>query len=211
LSKDSDTPKTIPDFIRFYYDVFKPVYSHMQIIREPPLEMFFEMNAALDHLAGYWEYGVDEEKAVYAASGHLKRGCFDAFKLVVSEVRTHYNELCKVNTSVINNGEFDKGMIKLWNEIKLESAEARKAEGESRKLDTWHHAFDKWYNVYQKCEKFEREYYLSEHVSWAKKTQRKENWSRRFEGFVVGILSTYACQAATICKHIVSFIKSFWT
>lgn len=203
-------PKTIPELVKFYYEIFKPLYAHMQILNEPPLEMFFEMNAALDHLFGHWEYGIDEEKAVYAASGHLKRGCFDAFKLVVSDIRKHYNELCKIDTGVIDNGDFDGRMIKLWNEIQSQAAEARKAEGESRNVDTWHQAFYAWYEVNHKCAQFEREFYLNNNVSWAKKKQTRNNWLRRLEGFLVGVFVQIAFNANIIYTSVISFIKSLF-
>jgi hypothetical protein len=107
-------PRTIKELFEFYYEDFKPLYSHIQCLNEPPTELFFEVNAAFDHLSRYWHYGQSEEEVVNAAAAHLKRACFDAFKIIVRETVDHYDELRRTDTSIVDNGAFDRGMRKTY-------------------------------------------------------------------------------------------------
>ncbi len=184
-------PNTVPELIEFYYQVFKPLYAHMQVINKPPLEMFFELNAVFDHLSRYWHYGESEEQAVYHAAAHLKRACFDAFKIVYRETWKHYKELRRIDTSIIDNGKFDSELIHTFQKIRLQAIEARKTEGNSRDEAIWYKAFDIWYEVYGNCVAFDREFYFSENVEWARKKQTKSNWFRRTEGFVLGLIVSF--------------------
>ena len=128
----SEKPRTLQEFFDFYYSDFKPLYGHLQNLNEPPVEMFFEVNAALDHLSRHWQYGASEEDAVSLASAHLKRGCFDAFKIVLRETRDQYDKLLGIDTSIIDNGDFEKRMHQTMAAIATEARAARLAEGDSR-------------------------------------------------------------------------------
>ena len=106
-------PQDFKSLFRFYYDRFKPLYSHVQALSEPPVEMLFELNAAFDHLSRHWSYGESQQDTVQRVIGHLKRGCFDAFKLVAVEACDHYDELRGVDISIIDNGQFEGEMLAL--------------------------------------------------------------------------------------------------
>lgn len=185
----SKKPKTIPELFDFYYEDFKPLYSHLQILNEPPLEMLFEINAAFDHLSRHWKYKQNEEEAVNTACAHLKRACFDAFKIVVRETCDHYNELRKTNTSIIDNGDFDKEMRMLHHKIGLGAITARQSEGDSRDETKWHEAYELWETVYADCVRFDKEFYLNEKVEWARRKQSYRRWVNRLEGVFLGIVA----------------------
>lgn len=79
-------PTNLEELFAFYYEDFKPLYCQLQSLNTPPLEMFFEINAAFDHLSRHWYYKLSESEAVSATCAHLKRGCFDAFKIIVRQM-----------------------------------------------------------------------------------------------------------------------------
>jgi hypothetical protein len=189
-------PKTFKELFDFYYRDFKPLYNHLQALNEPPTEMFFEVNAALDHLSRYWHYGKDEEAVVSTASAHIKRGCFDAFKIVLRETVDHFEDLLRIDTSIIDNGEFDSKTRSLIAEIREEANVARFAEGDSRDEESWHKAYDLWVPVYVKCMQFDEMFYLNKKVDWARTKMHergtREKWQLRREGFLVGIASSVA-------------------
>ena len=182
-------PKTLAELFAFYYADFKPLYSHLQSLAEPPLEMYFEVNAAFDHLSRHWYYGQTEEQAVQAAAAHIKRACFDAFKIIVRNTRSHYRELCGVDTSIIDNGAFDGSMHQAWHAIRTGATQAWQSEGDSRDEEQWHVAYDLWQLVYEACIAFDRAFYLNDKVAWARKRGNGRRWRRRVEGFVTGILT----------------------
>ncbi len=185
----SKKPKSFPELFEFYYEDFKPLYGHVQSLNELPLGMLFEVNAAFDHLSRHWHYKQDEEEVVNSVSAHLKRGCFDVFKIVVRDTIDHYNELRRINTSIINNGDFDREMRQLVAEIRSGAITARQAEGDSRDKITWHKAYELWEPVYINCARFDKEYYLSEKVEWARRKQRWRIWRHRIEGVILGVLA----------------------
>jgi hypothetical protein len=106
-------PKTIEELFRFYNDYVKVLYALVQTENMLPNETLFEINAALDHLSRKWIYQDSEAHVVDKAYGHLKRSCLDIFKLQVAEARVQYEELRKLDTSAIDNGEFDKKLHSL--------------------------------------------------------------------------------------------------
>ena len=182
-------PKTLNEFFDFYYTDFKPLYAHLQTLSEPPIEMFFEGNAALDHLSRHWKYGESEECVVSAAAAHLKRGCFDAFKIIVRGTGDHYKELRNIETGLIDNGDFDMKMRALMSDIRTEALAARLAEGDSRDTDSWHKAYDLWIPVYIKCMQFDDDFYLNKNVEWARGKTKKRVWINRVEGIILGIVA----------------------
>ena len=164
------TPQTFDELFTFYYDYVKLLYSQVQTTNQLPSEVLFEINAAFDHLSRHWHYGQTERQTVEKAYSHLKRSCLDIFKLKVKEVREHYDELRKVDTSVLDNGKFDGEMRQLFSEIKQGATEARQFEGISKGEDNAPiQAFDRWAPVYVKCQDFEEKFYRHPHLDWAKK------------------------------------------
>jgi hypothetical protein len=199
----NNAPRNLQELFDFYYQHFKPLYNHLAALNTPPTEMFFELNAAWDHLSRRWKYGEEEAKAVDAACRHLKRGCFDAFKIVARNTRDHYIELQKIDASLIDNGEFEKRMISLMAKIESGAITARMAEGDSRDENNWHHVFDLWEQVYGHCIEFDEEFHRSSKVEWARKKQgqrlRKEIWRNRVEGLVIGIIASLVVWWLTSC------------
>ena len=184
----SSKPKTVKELFEFYYERFKPIYSHVEALTQPPTEMFFEVNAAFDHLSRLSYYGETEESVVGAACAHLKRGCFDAFKIFVNQVSDHYAELKRVDTSIIDNGEFDRSMLRLVAVIRDGTAAARMAEGDSRTPEKWHDAFNLWEPVYANCLGFEKQYYLNPKVEWARRKALRKTVRNVLFGAIGGII-----------------------
>ena len=185
-----EKPKTVAELFEFYYDRFKPIYSHVEALNQPPIEMFFEVNAAFDHLSRNWHYHEDEVAVVGAVAAHLKRGCFDAFKIFVKEARDQYDELRKVDTSIIDNGEYERGMIALFASIKQGATKARMSEGNSRDPEAWHGAFELWDLVYADCVSFEKDFFLNPKVEWARRKMAWKPWKNRLEGFLIGVAAS---------------------
>jgi len=182
------TPRNFESLFEFYNDFVKVLYSSIQINNVLPVEVLFELNAAFDHISRRWCFGESEEVVVDKAYSHLKRACLDIFKLQVRQASNYYKELRKIDTSVIDNGKFDRELIKLYHEIKYEAREARRNEGDQR-YDTNDKvlAFDYWEPVYQKCIRLEQDFYLHPAIEWAKKRSR----ILTFKNFAFSILASF--------------------
>ena len=183
-------PTTIPELVEFYYDEFKPVYSSIQQANIVPLEMFFEINAAFDHWSRIVKYGEDEAKTVRTISAHLKRGCFDAFKIMMMRTKDQYDELRCTDLSIIDNGQFIHAMNDLWAEIDRLGLDARLSEGDSRDEDRWHIAFDKWESVMEKCAEFTDKYYHNKKVTWARTRESQRERKKMIAGIVIGAIGS---------------------
>jgi hypothetical protein len=188
-------PTSLKELFEFYYQEFKPLYSELAAGNSAPAETLYEVNAAFDHLSRFWQYGEPEAETIRCVSGHLKRGCFDAFKIILKQTSDNHDKLNKIDTSIIDNGRFDHGMHALWSEIRTLAIEARCREGDSRDVEAWHEAFDRWKEVYVRCKRFDREFFLNEHVGWARKKEGRRKWWLRVEGIVIGIVGSIAASA----------------
>jgi hypothetical protein len=185
-------PTNFKELFAFYYREFKPIYAELSTSNDVPVEMLHEVNAAFDHLSRAWKYDEPEDKVVDRTLGHLKRACFDAFKLVLSRTSDMHERLLRVDTAIIDNGTFDQRLHRDWAELQARAVEARSKEGNSRdvNVDAWHEAFERWNDVYVRCKNFEREFFLNPHVGWAKKRQGRRTWLRRGEGFLLGVVTS---------------------
>jgi len=183
-------PDSLQELFNFYYTEFKPLYDRVHIYGQPPLEMLFEITAAFDHLSRHWYYNLDEKIAVEKACSHLKRASFDAFKIILINTIDKYNELLNIDTSIIDNGNFDMSLKHLMADIESGAEKARMSEGDSRDEGKWHVAFELWKEVYLKCYEFEYNYYLNDKVEWAKKRQNRNKWVLRLEGLLIGIIAS---------------------
>jgi hypothetical protein len=155
-----------------------------------PTEVLFELNAALDHVSRHWAYQEDEAAVVEKAYSHLKRSCLDIFKLKVKDAHDQFSELRKIDTSVLDNGEFDRSLIALYHQIKIKATDARRLEGQSKDdSDSDIKAFALWEPVFNDCIRFEREFYGHPKLPWAKKkvafAKRREVWL----ALVVGLIT----------------------
>lgn len=191
---DENRPNTFKDLFRFYYVKFKPLYSLVSSQNVVPTALLLEAVAAFDHLSRHWEYGEKESTAVDRAAGHLKRATFDAYKLVLKETRKEYERLCRVDTSGIDNGDFDRNYLTLWKRIRAGAVNARTWEGNA--IDDWHRAFELWDAVFQDCERFRNEFVYNPKVNRA----RYRGWIR--------LGAYWACTIiiSLICSLVAGFI-----
>jgi hypothetical protein len=143
----------------------------------------FEINAAFDHLSRHWAYGESEEEAVGKSFGHLKRCCLDIFKISVREARCQYDELRKLDTSMIDNGEFDKKLNALFTKISDGAVEARSLEGKGDISDI----FGRWYSVLKDCLRLDQEFFHHPAVDWSK----KQWWHKRWGLSLVTLILTF--------------------
>lgn len=185
------TPHTFRELFEFYYTFVKPLYGGVQLSGVLPVEVLFEINAAFDHVSRHWAYDEVEAEAVARAFSHLKRSCLDIFKLGVKEARRQYDELRAIDTSIIDNGDFDRALLALWNSIKTGGRDARAQEGQTLDDDAQHvHSFDLWLPVYEDCVTLETRFYNHPHVDWARKKQVKSVWWERVVSFVIGVVAS---------------------
>lgn len=119
----------------------------------------------------------------------MKRSCLDLFKLRVKEARKQYDILCKLNTSFLDNGEFDLRLHHLFNEIRAGSTEARRLEGE-QDVDNSVPAFDKWENVYTKCIRLQQEFFLHPKLNWARRKGILVFIRQNLLGIIIGVVSS---------------------
>ena len=163
-------PQSLAELFSFYYQYVKPLYSATSAENDLPLEMLFELNAALDHIARHWNPNttISEQQCVKEAYGHMKRACFDIFKVFLRNTIDEYKKLQKIDTSLIDNGEFDKNLYNLIGRIKKNATAAR--ENECLDVDQ---AFDGWLTVMEDCKTFNDKFLLNQHVEWAKAKNRR--------------------------------------
>jgi hypothetical protein len=180
-------PKNVAELYQFYYAVVKPLYSAVQVDNVLPTETLFELNAAFDHLSRHWYYAEEEAKAVEKAYSHLKRSCLDIFKLQLKETRSQYDHLLKVDTSLLDNGDFDPKMHQLFREIREGAKNARLCEGQTKHDDLGGiAAFENWYPVYEKCIQFENECFGHPKIAWVRKKRVRMSVGH----FIVALLLT---------------------
>lgn len=170
-------PRTLTELFAFYHDYVKVLYSAVQTENTLPQEVLFELNAAFDHLSRHWTYGESEAQAVHKSYGHLKRSCLDIFKISVREARSQYDELRKIDTSAIDNGDFDKKLHALFANIRQGATEARRLEGNGNAdPDGPIKAFDAWQPVYANCLRFDADFYHHPALDWAKRRWWSKYW-----------------------------------
>ena len=182
-------PKNFKELSDFYHNYYKELYSEISIQNILPNETMFEVTAAFDHLTTHWTNGLSEQEVVGEAFGHLKRACLDLFKLKVKEARIQYDKLCSIDTSIIDNGEFDRNLHTLFNEIRIQATEARRLENEAGQGDV-SEAFKRWENVSIACNKLQSDFFLSSKFDWAKKKMKKDFYINLFWGFLIGVVTS---------------------
>src|SRR5258708_33282019 len=128
-------PQTFDEVFKFYHEYVKLLYSDVQATGILPTEVLFELNAALDHASRHWVYGETEAQVTKKVYSHLKRSCLDIFKLRLKETVEHYQELNKLDLSLLNNGTFETEMRALVHAIKREARSARQREGNTANDD----------------------------------------------------------------------------
>lgn len=164
------------------------MYGYVQSQGVLPLEMLFEFNAALDHLSRVYVYGEPEQEVVNRCFSHFKRSCLDAFKIAARESAKQYNELRSLDTSTIDNGDFDVEMHNLRADIRDDAIEARRMEGEKSHEEDPGPVFERWKSVYVMCQRFEENFYRSRKVHWSKKRGILRHIRRLLDTLFVGAL-----------------------
>ncbi len=167
----------------FYNDKVKILYSEIEARNNYlPVELLFEIHAAFDHLKRIHVDGESEADCAEKAYSHLKRGSLDAFKLKLKYHNNDYTKLLnsKMDLSFIDNGKFLPSLLEKRKIIIGLAKEARLSEG---KPDD--NAFEKWYEVSSLIDLFEKEFFDSTKLQWAKKI----NFFRDFRGIIIGIIT----------------------
>lgn len=181
-------PTTLGELFTFYHGYVKVLYGLVQNENALPQEMLFEVNAALDHISRIWTYSETEADAVGKAFSHFKRSCLDVFKILVKVASSQYKELTSLDTSAIDNGEFDRDLHALWREIKVGSTEARSIEGQpdGDRIP----AFDKWEEVAANCLRLQEEFFFHPQLAWAKRKVCVKKWSERLRRWAEAVSIT---------------------
>jgi len=123
----------------------------------------------------------------------------DGNKLLLKQVVDDYTDLQSVDTSIIDNGDFDRNMRYLMYDIRKEATNARLAEGDTSGPIGWYGSFEAWDSVFDKCQHFREDFATSPKVDWARRKMTQFTWKRRIEGFVVGL-------AASIVAGLIWFL-----
>jgi hypothetical protein len=180
-------PESFEELFRFYHDYVKLLYSSVQVENHLPVELLFELNAALDHVSRHWIYKESENETVRLAYSHLKRCCLDVFKLRVKTAIDQYNELRRIDLSIVDNGTFENRLRALIQKIKQGASEARRMEGRTKEeKDGSIQAFAAWEPVFADCVRLEKEFYYHSSIDWAK---RRGFW-RSTKALVYYVLTT---------------------
>ena len=202
-------PSNISELFAFYHDYVKVLYSAVQTENALPQEVLFELNAAFDHLSRHWTYGEPESNVVHKCYGHLKRSCLDIFKISVREARKKFDELRKLDTSDIDNGEYDKRLLTLFAEIRSGATAARKLEGNGKSdPDGPIKAFDAWQPVYANCLRLETEFYHHAALDWAKRRWVKKYWKSTLFTAVVTFAAGYL--GREFAPEAFQWVKKLW-
>ena len=198
-------PNDLNELFQFYNDYVKLLYSSVQINNELPVEVLFELNAALDHISRKYVYDEPEKVVVEKAFSHLKRSCLDIFKLQVKIATDQFKELRKIDTSIIDNGEFDKKLLTLYHNIQNGARIARKEEGDRRyDKDGYIKSFDLWEPVYENAVLLQEDFYYNKNVEWAKKKNKIYN----LKTFLLSLLASFIAGLLTK-NYIIQLFNSF--
>jgi len=170
----------------------KILYCAAQAENDLPQETLFEINAAFDHLSRHWTSAEDEEHVVEKAYSHLKRSCLDIFKLKLRDTVEKYQRLSALDTSIIDNGEFDKRLHSQMYQLRTDATEARRAEtADTHEDGDGAQVFDLWQPIYERCLDLEKDSFLNPNLDWAKKKTksygRKVFLSSLAGSFVAGL------------------------
>jgi len=167
----------------FYNDKVKILYSEIEARNNSlPIELLFEIHAAFDHLKRIHVDGEPEADCAEKAYSHLKRGLLDTFKLKLKYHNNDYTKLLKSKTDLrfLDNGKFLPSLLEKRKLIIGLAKEARLSEGKSDD-----NAFEKWYEVSGLIDQFEKDFFDSTKLQWAKKI----NFLHDSRAFIVGIIT----------------------
>jgi hypothetical protein len=107
---------------------------------------------------------------------------------------SQFEELRKVEISLIDNGDFEQKLRQLFHAIQDGAQAARTKEGTSSvEDDVAVAAFDLWAPVYALCVQLESDFYFSDKVLWAKRVTADRHRHQRtislVSGFILGVVT----------------------
>jgi hypothetical protein len=214
-SPSSGPNEELASLFQFYGDYVKVLYTDASTNASLPVEVLFEIHAAFDHLSRIWRYGDPENlgdferAALEKAHSHLKRSCLDIFKIKAREANRQFRELCSVDIGVIE-GSFKTELIDLFGRIKDGVNRARLQEGDTRDDRQAVKAFDLWAPVYELCWEFERDYFQSRKVDWAKTISRARTWRDYKVQFLISFLAGIAVGAFATLSSWIRGLLAIW-
>ncbi len=121
------------DFVRFYKEVFLPVYADVIIfLNDKPIQILVEIENIFAHLMVFFDEKNSEDERIdnlKKAYNHLLRVTLDSYKILWVEISKFVDSLVsnEEKRKFVLNLEEDK-VLKLWKEFKELSKNARKLE-----------------------------------------------------------------------------------
>ena len=108
----------------------------------------------------YAENGCENvpEEQIDKIIGHIKRGTFDAFKLIfANDISRAYECLSDRRFADVHDGEFPAEINQLWNNALQLADDARRLESLSGGIysDNWNAAFDAWKKILPIADEFQ--------------------------------------------------------
>jgi hypothetical protein len=195
---------TEKDIYQFYNEKVKILYSEIEARNNSlPVELLFEIHSAFDHLKRIHVDGEPENLCAEKAFSHLKRGLLDAFKLKLKYHNNDYGKILKLKAdlSLIDNGKFFPSLLCKRKEIIDIAKKARFFEG---KKDA-NEAFEKWYDVSVLIDQFEKEFFDSSKIQWAKKISVFHFSITFIVGIIAGVI------ASIIVQYLFPGLFNFWS
>ncbi len=186
---------TETEVYEFYNDRVKVAYSEIEAKNNAlPIELLFEIHSAFDHLKRYHLGEDSEDEAAGKAFSHLKRGVLDAYKLKLKYFNEDYNRVFKKNSELrlIDSGKFLPSALRAKSKI-IELAKTARLNESAKDVDQ---AFEYWYQTSGEIDEFEKVYFDSEKLGWAK----KQGYFQFGVNFVMGVIT------GIIASIIVAFI-----
>jgi len=184
---------TEKDVYQFYNEKVKILYSEIEARNNSlPIELLFEIHSAFDHLKRIHVDGEPETSCAEKAFSHLKRGLLDAFKLKLMYHNKDYGKILnlKADLRLIDNGSFLPSLLCKRKEIINIAKTARLFEGK-KDIDE---AFEKWYEVSYLIDQFEKEFFDSSKIQWAKKISFFHFSITFIVGIIAGVIGSVIVQ-----------------
>lgn len=184
-------PKSLGELWDFYTRVVRPKMTAVSVDCHPPQEIYFEITAALDHLARMGSDGEDEAKCVDKAFSHLKRAYLDCAKIIIRDVTNEYHEIrSRPGIELVDNGHFEPKLRAAAKELKLRHTEARLLENRpaSRDVELGVPSFPRWEMAVDAAEAL-RSLLVHDDMTWSARMWSKQTAWANIISFVVGVAS----------------------
>ena len=195
---------TEKDVYLFYNEKVKILYSEIEARNNSlPVELLFEIHSAFDHLKRIHVDGEPEASCAEKAFSHLKRGLLDAFKLKLMYHNKDYSKILnlKADLRLIDNGNFLPSLLYKRKAIIDIAKTARFFEGKKNIEE----AFEKWYEVSDLIDQFEKEFFNSSKIQWAKKISFFHFSITFIVGIITGVIASVIVEY--IFPNLLNFIR----